>query len=79
MNSKMFDKKVDIKIIINNSKIDKIFNKLLNLCIKYGIQLFNQLDNVCYVYKIEYILNQCYLKQNNIIEIFIKNINNIKK
>jgi hypothetical protein len=69
---------IDIKIIILNSKTDKIFHKLLNLCIKYDIQLFNQTNNNCILYEIKNLLAQCEVKQKNIIDELSNKINELK-
>ena len=69
---------IDIKIIILNSKTDKIFHKLLNLCIKYDIQLFNQTNNNCILYEIKNLLIQCEIKQKNIIDELSNKINELK-
>lgn len=77
MDLKLNENEIDIKILVSNAKIDKRFNKLLNLCIKYDIQLLNQNNNVCYLYKIDYLLNQCNQKQNQLLQKLINKINNI--
>jgi hypothetical protein len=69
---------IDIKIIILNSKTDKIFHKLLNLCIKYDIQLFNQTNNNCILYEIKNLLIQFEIKKKNIIDELSNKINELK-
>lgn len=68
---------IDIKVIISNAKTDKIFHKLLNLCIKYDIQLFYQNENACVLNEINHLLYQCDIKQKEIIEDLSKKINEI--
>jgi hypothetical protein len=54
---------VDIKTIVTNAKRDKRFNKLLKLCINYGIQLFNQYNEICTLYDINSLISDTYTKQ----------------
>jgi hypothetical protein len=76
--------KVDFKTIIANAKNDKMFNKLLTLCIKHDIYLFNQYNNLCSILNIDNLLLQSNEKQKyfagelskKILEISVNNSNN---
>ena len=75
---------VDIETIIANAKNDKMFNKLLTLCIKYDIHIFNQCNNICIILNINNLLIQSNEKQkqltselsSKILEITTKGQNN---
>lgn len=57
---------VDIQTIVKNAKNDKMFNKLLTLCIKYDIHIFNQCNNLCTILTIDNLLSQSNERQRQL-------------
>jgi hypothetical protein len=67
----------DIPTVLMNAKINKTFNKLLNLCIKYDIQLFDNKNDLWDIRITTEILNDInILKKKNIIDYSQEIINN---
>lgn len=66
----------NLEIIKDNIKTNKLFKKLIKLCLQFKIKLYETIDNRCIARSKEKIIRNCYQKRSEIIEKFAKSINN---
>ena len=60
----------------DNLKTNKLFRKVIKLCIQFKIKLFESMDDRWIVKSKEKIIKSCYQKRSDLIEKLSKSINN---
>jgi hypothetical protein len=65
-----------LEFIKENIKTNKLFKRLIKLCIQFKIKLYESMENRWIVRSKEKIIKNCYQKRSDIIEKLSKSINN---